>query len=100
VVESNVTFEQIAAKRRARMGVDTVAQRDEIRAAYQLASDLIEQRTVAGLTQTQLAQRAGITQGDLSRIEAGERMPSTRTLHRIVIALGADLRIIKRDPAA
>ena len=41
------------------------------------------------LTQEALARRAGVTQGDLSKIESGERPnPSVATLKRLARALG------------
>jgi transcriptional regulator with XRE-family HTH domain len=41
------------------------------------------------LTQEQLARRAGLTQGHLSKIEAGMRQsPTARTIKRLARALG------------
>ena len=57
---------------------------------------IIELREHHGLTQSQLAERCGIDQGDLSRIESGSTSPTARTLQRIADALDADLRIIAR----
>lgn len=45
-------------------------------------------REAAGLTQTQLAKRAGTKQPDLSAYESGARSPSATTLSRIVTATG------------
>jgi transcriptional regulator with XRE-family HTH domain len=36
-----------------------------------------------GLTQTDLARRAGVTQGEISRIEAGTRRPGMDVLMRL-----------------
>jgi len=55
-------------------------------AAYILASiarEIITDRKAAGLTQEQLAKRAGIRQETLSRIESGKQTPSLSTLKRI-----------------
>lgn len=49
-----------------------------------------------GLTQRQLAERCGIDQGDISRIERGSTSPTARTLQRIADALDADLRLVAR----
>lgn len=47
----------------------------------------------AGLSQRELARRAGTSQATLSAYEAGRKSPSLDTLARIVRAAGSDLRI-------
>lgn len=47
----------------------------------------------AGLSQRDLAKRAGTSQATLSAYEAGRKSPSLDTLARIVRAAGRDLRI-------
>lgn len=47
----------------------------------------------AGLSQRELARRAGTSQATLSAYEAGRKVPSLDTLARIVRAAGQDLRI-------
>lgn len=47
----------------------------------------------AGLSQRELARRAGTSQATLSAYEAGRKSPSLDTLARIVRAAGQDLRI-------
>ena len=55
---------------------------------------LIEEARVAeGLTQAELAQRSGIRQCNISRLETGSTMPSTETLERIAEALGKKVKI-------
>jgi transcriptional regulator with XRE-family HTH domain len=54
---------------------------------------LIQMREAAGLSQRQLAARARVPQGDISRIEQGKGNPTLRTLLRMVAACGARLRI-------
>ena len=58
--------------------------------------ELIRERRLAhGLTQAQLALRAGSTQGALSRLERGELSPSVDTVQRLLFVLGerAELRV-------
>ena len=60
-------------------------------AAYILASiarEIIADRKAAGLTQQELADRAGIRQETLSRIESGKHTPTLKTLKKIDRALG------------
>lgn len=50
-----------------------------------------EARTSRGLTQSEFAQRAGITQSVVSAYETGRREPSFATLRRLVAATGCTL---------
>lgn len=53
---------------------------------------LREARLRAGLTQRDLAQRAGTSQSVVARIEQGRSDPSTATLARLLAAAGFELR--------
>jgi transcriptional regulator with XRE-family HTH domain len=61
---------------------------------FQLARTLIEARTRAGLSQTQLARRMKTSQSYIARIESGKVRPSTDALERFAAATGTRLRII------
>jgi transcriptional regulator with XRE-family HTH domain len=50
-------------------------------------------RRQAGLTQTDLAQRAGTSQAAISAYESGRRSPSVDTLCRVLAAAGVELRM-------
>lgn len=50
-------------------------------------------RRDGGLSQRELAKRAGTSQGAIAAYEAGQRSPTLETLTRIVRAAGRDLRI-------
>ena len=72
----------------------------EYRAAYDtldeefgLAKALIEARTRAGLSQTQLARRMKTSQSYVARIEGGKVRPSTDALERFAQATRTRLRI-------
>jgi transcriptional regulator with XRE-family HTH domain len=58
-----------------------------------------------GLTQAELALRAGTTQTAISRLERGDRSPSVETLRRLLVVMGEDLDLRTRrlegehDPA-
>jgi transcriptional regulator with XRE-family HTH domain len=58
-----------------------------------------ERRLALGLSQVELAARAGMTQPALSRLEAGGVIPTIPLLDRISIALDADL-IVEIAPHA
>lgn len=50
-------------------------------------------RTRAGLSQRELAQRAGTSQSAIARIESGAVSPSFATVRRLVEACGFELRL-------
>lgn len=55
------------------------------------ASLLRQARTAAGLSQAELAQKAGVTQSVISVYEAGRRQPSVPTLAALIAASGFEL---------
>jgi transcriptional regulator with XRE-family HTH domain len=60
---------------------------------FQLVRTLIEARTRAGLSQTQLARRMKTSQSYVARIESGQVKPSTAALERLAKATGLRLKI-------
>lgn len=56
-------------------------------------------RAIVGISQKQLAERSGIDQSDISKIERGIANPSVATLDRIAKALGGRLAISIEIPA-
>jgi transcriptional regulator with XRE-family HTH domain len=60
---------------------------------------LQEARRRAGLTQRELAERAGTSQSAIARIERGRQLPSLDTLQRLLRAcdLDLELRIVPHD---
>jgi predicted nucleotidyltransferase/DNA-binding XRE family transcriptional regulator len=60
---------------------------------------LREARTGAGLSQVELAERAGVTQSVISAYESGHRQPALPTLAALVEAAGYDLIVgVRRQP--
>lgn len=49
-------------------------------------------RLEAGLSQRELAERAGVSQSEIARIESGKREPSIPTLQKILAGAGKELR--------
>ena len=65
-----------------------------VRAATRaLGLEIQRLRVDVGLTQREVAGRAGIDHGFLARIETGERTPSLTSLTAIATALGGDMRV-------
>jgi transcriptional regulator with XRE-family HTH domain len=58
------------------------------------AADLIKDaRTRAGISQRELADRAGTSQATVSAYESGRKVPSVDTLARLLAAMGARLAV-------
>ena len=79
---------------------DYKAAYDALDEEFQLARALIEARTRAGLSQSQLARRMKTSQSYIARIEGGKVRPSTGALERFAQATGTRLRIIFEPEAA
>ena len=58
-----------------------------------VASTLKEVRASAGLTQAELAARAGTSQATVSAYESGRKEPAVETLSRLLAAAGARLTV-------
>lgn len=58
-----------------------------------LIQDLIKRRQEKGLSQKELANRIGIKQPQLSRIESGKQSPTLRTICLICDALGCSIKV-------
>lgn len=63
-----------------------------------VSSRIREEREKAGLTQVQLAAKAGIPQPHLSKLENGVHSPTSMTLEKIANALGVPLSTL--DPSS
>lgn len=71
----------------------------EARRAFLIGQAVRERRLALGLSQVELAARAGMTQPALSRLEAGGVVPTIPLLERITVALDAEL-IVEIAPHA
>jgi transcriptional regulator with XRE-family HTH domain len=91
------SYEDLAAQRR-----DSEQYRQgyaEARRAFLIGQAVRERRLALGLSQVELAARAGMTQPALSRLEADGVVPTIPLLERISAALDADL-IVQIAPHA
>jgi len=57
---------------------------------------IARRREQLGLTQQQVAERAGVRQAEISRIERGKANPTQTTLEKIAAALDAQLVLVPR----
>lgn len=66
---------------------------------FAIAQAITNARKQTGLTQKQLADKTGISQSDISKLEAGEGNPSVKTLQTLAEGMGMDLHIKFLSPA-
>ena len=59
----------------------------------QIKRNLIQARIDAGLTQKELAEKSGVRQSNISRIENGTATPTLQTLNAIAKGTGKKLKI-------
>jgi len=65
----------------------------ELEDEFALASQLIEARKKAHLTQDEVAKRMGTTQSVVARLESGHPLPSLRSLKRYAQAVNGKVEI-------
>ncbi len=66
---------------------------DSAEQQWDAAQALIDARRRSGLTQQLLAERSGIRQSVISRLERGNGNPSVRTLQRLAEGMGMKLAL-------
>lgn len=88
-------------KRQLLADPQTRAEYDALADEFDMARELIAARSRAGLTQGEVAERMGTTQSVVARLEAGQSLPSLRTVQRYAHAIGARavVRIEQTRPA-
>lgn len=69
------------------------AEYDALDPEFSIIQAMIGARKNAGLTQKQLAEKTGINQGDISKMENGNGNPSLKTLQRLAEGLGMILKV-------
>lgn len=60
---------------------------------FTIIQAIIDARKNSGLTQRQLAQKTGIAQADISKLENGNANPSLQTLQRLAAGMEMKLKI-------
>jgi ribosome-binding protein aMBF1 (putative translation factor) len=76
---------------------DVAEARREIRLSMALAKAVYDRRVELGVTQVELADRAGLTQAKVSRIEGADTVPTLPLLAKLATALDATLNIALDD---
>ena len=70
-----------------------VKEYNSIQPEMDVISAMVDARTSQNLTQKQLAERTGINQADISKLENGTRNPSINLLKRLADGMGMVLKI-------
>ncbi len=76
-----------------REGPAAVAEAGAFRAHFQVAREFIERRQALGLTQRELAEKSGVQQSEISRIERGSANPTLQTVHVLAKSLKAEFHL-------
>lgn len=66
---------------------------DDLQPEFEVIRALVDARTSKNLTQKQLAEKTGINQADISKLENGTRNPSINLLKRLAEGMGMVLKI-------
>jgi len=69
------------------------AEYDALEPEFAIIQAMIDARKSGGMTQKQLAEKTGIAQGDISKLENGSANPSLRTLQRLASGMGMKLKV-------
>ena len=72
---------------------DFKAEWDALEPELSIMQAVIDARKESGLTEQQLAERTGISQADISKLENGNANPSLKTLQRLASAMDKKLKI-------
>ncbi len=69
------------------------AEYEALEPEFTIIQAIIDARKNSGLTQQQLAQKTGIAQADISKLENGNANPSLQTLQRLATGMEMKLKI-------
>jgi transcriptional regulator with XRE-family HTH domain len=93
------SLSKFKARALARPGVKDAY--DALEDEFMFLEEILKARTEAGLTQAEVAARAGTTQSAIARLESGARRhsPSIATLQRYARALGyrIEVKLVKQE---
>lgn len=85
------TLEQSLAGRMKSPGFR--AEYEALEPEFAIMQALLDARQSTGMTQKQLAEKTGIAQADISKLERGSANPSIKTLCRLAAGLGMKVRL-------
>jgi ribosome-binding protein aMBF1 (putative translation factor) len=69
------------------------AEYESLEPEFVIIQAMIDARKRSGITQKQLAEKTGIAQADISKLESGNANPSLKTMRRLASGLGMKLKV-------
>lgn len=69
------------------------AEWDAFEPEFAIMQAMVDARRQSGMTQKQLAEKTGINQADISKLERGNGNPSLRTLRRLAEGMGMRVKL-------
>ena len=79
------------------MAEDASGQIEAAKKAGDIIAQLIIERHNQGLTQNELAEKAGLTQSAIARLEKLDALPRLDTILKVVTALGLELILVDKQ---
>jgi len=77
-------------------GPRAVAELQALQVKYRMLNQIIQARRALHLTQKDLAEKAGLGQAEVSKIERGRKSPTLDTYSRLAAALGLEVPRLAR----
>ena len=77
-------------------------EKEHIKQTARLVSQIVQRRRALGLSQAEVAERSGLTQSAIARLENEASIPRLDTLEKVALALGMQLEFVmaNREEAA
>jgi transcriptional regulator with XRE-family HTH domain len=69
------------------------AEYEALEPEFAIIQAMIDARKTSGITQKQLAEKTGIAQSDISKMETGNANPSLKTLQRLATGMEMKLKV-------
>lgn len=66
---------------------------ETIRQIARMVSDIVSRRKILGLTQDEVAKKAGLSQAQVARLENSSQIPRVDTMIKVAIALGMEISL-------
>jgi len=93
-MKNSASWEEV--KKELLQNPETASAYDDLKEEYSLIASISAARLEKGLTQAELAERIGTTQGNISRLESGRHNPSVLFLRKVARALEKELEVTFR----
>ena len=77
--------------------IEFITEYEALEPQYEIIKELIRERSNQNLTQKDLAEKIGLKQSNISRLESGDYNPTVEFLQKIAKGLGKELHIEFRE---